>query len=267
VSRHDPADEVLFASVGGPVSGRRRLALLQAIAAAGSLVKAAKAAGFSYKGAWDAVDAMNNLAEGALVIRVMGGKGGGGTQLTERGRDLVALYEKLLEGQRGLVARIEREQAHAAHDLQVLGRMAMLSSARNQFAGRVTVVREGAVNDEVELEIAGGHHIIATVTRGSSRLLCLKAGVPVTALVKASWVLLASREITTAQCSAGNQLGGIVSRIQKGSVNSEVVLSLAGGLSVAANVSNTGLKALGLRKGTAANAIFSASSVILARLD
>ncbi|MEQ1439870.1 TOBE domain-containing protein [Fontimonas sp. SYSU GA230001] len=263
----DASDEALFASVGGPVGGRRRLALLQAIAATGSLVKAAKAAGFSYKGAWDAVEAMNNLAEGTLVTRTTGGRGGGGTWLTPRGRELLAMYEKLLEGQRGLVARIGREHASAARDLPVLGRIAMLSSARNQFVGRVTALRRGTVNDEVELEIAGGQRLFATVTHGSAHTMRLKTGVPLTALIKASWVLLASGAPDARRCSAGNQLGGTVARVQKGAVNSEVVLALDSGLAIAAIVSNTGLKDLGLRKGEPATAMFNAASVILVRLD
>ena len=56
-------------SRGGLQAGEQRIALLEAIAATGSITQAAKAVGLSYKGAWDAVDAMNNLADSALVER------------------------------------------------------------------------------------------------------------------------------------------------------------------------------------------------------
>ena len=49
----------------------------------------------SYKAAWDAVDAMNNLADRPLVLRSTGGKNGGGTLLTEHGKKVVALYRAL----------------------------------------------------------------------------------------------------------------------------------------------------------------------------
>jgi hypothetical protein len=40
----------------------QRIALLQHIAEQGSITRAAKAAGISYKAAWDAIDELNNLA-------------------------------------------------------------------------------------------------------------------------------------------------------------------------------------------------------------
>ena len=63
--------------------------------------------------------------------------------------------------------------------------------------------------------------------------------------------------------SARNQLAGTVTRVLPGAVNTEVVLSLPGGGSVAAVVTNTSADALGLTIGAAATAVFKASSVIL----
>ncbi|NTU64412.1 MAG: TOBE domain-containing protein, partial [Chloroflexi bacterium] len=60
----------------------------------------------------------------------------------------------------------------------------MKSSARNQFAGIVTGVRDGAINDEIELEIAPGQHLVSTVTRESRRALQLEVGRPAMALIK-----------------------------------------------------------------------------------
>ena len=52
----------------------QRIALLAQIAELGSITRAAKAVGISYKGAWDAIDELNNLAERPLVERSVGGK-------------------------------------------------------------------------------------------------------------------------------------------------------------------------------------------------
>ena len=82
-------------SVAGPFLGDTRICLLEAIEQHGSISQAAKAVPLSYKAAWDAVDAMNNLSEEPLVLRMAGGKHGGGTQLTEYGRKVVALYRAL----------------------------------------------------------------------------------------------------------------------------------------------------------------------------
>src|SRR5512144_269203 len=76
-------------SVGATLSFRRggetflggdRIALLEAIDRQGSITRAARAVGVSYKTAWDAVDAMNNVAGSPLVSRSVGGRGGGGAR-------------------------------------------------------------------------------------------------------------------------------------------------------------------------------------------
>ena len=66
--------------------GGDRIALLEKIDELGSITKAAKAVGISYKNAWDTVNLINNLAEKPLVNRSAGGKGGGGTSLTAEGK-------------------------------------------------------------------------------------------------------------------------------------------------------------------------------------
>lgn len=64
-------------------------------------------------------------------------------------------------------------------------------SARNQLPGTVQSVTPGAVNAEVMLVAAGGLTVVAIVTQAAAVELGLAAGVEVTALVKASDVVLA----------------------------------------------------------------------------
>ncbi|HEX8785969.1 MAG TPA: LysR family transcriptional regulator, partial [Telluria sp.] len=60
----------VWMTVGGEnFGGPGRVELLAKIAETGSISQASKAIGMSYKGAWDAIDAMNNLAGEALVER------------------------------------------------------------------------------------------------------------------------------------------------------------------------------------------------------
>src|SRR5512135_732899 len=75
-----------------PVLSDVRIALLEQIGETGSISQAAKVVGISYKTAWDAVDTMNNLSGEPLVERVAGGKGGGGTLLTDTARRLIETY-------------------------------------------------------------------------------------------------------------------------------------------------------------------------------
>ena len=56
-----------------PLLGQRQMALLHQIAATGSITQAAKAVKLSYKAAWDAVNAMNNMAEQPLIASATGG--------------------------------------------------------------------------------------------------------------------------------------------------------------------------------------------------
>lgn len=65
-------------------------------------------------------------------------------------------------------------------------------SARNRLDGVVTSVTSGAVNAEVSIEAEGGVPLVAIVTQASIEALSLKPGAPVTALVKASDIVLAT---------------------------------------------------------------------------
>lgn len=47
----------------------------------------------------------------------------------------------------------------------------MAVSARNQLTGTVSAVAMGAVNDEVELTLAGGAKLVAIVTHNSQQAL------------------------------------------------------------------------------------------------
>ena len=67
----------------------------------------------------------------------------------------------------------------------------MKLSARNVLAGTVKEIIEGAVNDEVIVEVAGGQEIVSVITKSSAKRLGLAKGKKVYAVVKASSVMLA----------------------------------------------------------------------------
>ena len=63
-------DALLALRAGGRLLiGRERIALLEAVMEHKSITKAAEIAGFSYKTAWDAVNAINNLLPGLRSSR------------------------------------------------------------------------------------------------------------------------------------------------------------------------------------------------------
>lgn len=256
-------DGSVWMTVGGEnFGGKGRIELLAMIARYGSITQAAKAIKMSYKAAWDAIDTMNNLAGEALVERLSGGKGGGGTRLTRRGEQLVANFRIIEREHRQFVAQLSGQAEGIADDFLLLRKLTMKTSARNQFAGKVSAVRRGAVNDEIELAIGGGQTIVAVVTHESSEELGLAIGAEAFALIKASWVIVTCGD-GEARFSARNRLSGTVSRLVPGAVNTEVVIALDGGGALAAIVTNDSAAALGLAVGVAATGIFKASSVIL----
>lgn len=63
-------------------------------------------------------------------------------------------------------------------------------SARNQLSGTVKSVNKGPVNAEVSLELPGGTTVCAVITNEAVMELGLKPGMPATALIKASHVVL-----------------------------------------------------------------------------
>lgn len=75
--------------------GRGRVTLLEEIGNTGSISKAAKRMGMSYKKAWRLVEAMNDMAGSPLVVRTSGGTGGGGTTLTEEGQHMIQAFRKI----------------------------------------------------------------------------------------------------------------------------------------------------------------------------
>ncbi len=78
----------------GGYLGVGKVQLLEAIAQQGSISRAAKALGMSYRRAWQLVEEMNALSEGPLVITETGGAHGGGARLTARGEQAIAMYRR-----------------------------------------------------------------------------------------------------------------------------------------------------------------------------
>ena len=71
--------------IGQSRIGAERIRLLEVIAEHGSISAAARVLDLSYKGAWDAVQALNNLFERPLVTAQIGGRAGGSATVTPAG--------------------------------------------------------------------------------------------------------------------------------------------------------------------------------------
>ena len=241
----------------------RFFALLEALDATGSINKAARTAGLSYKGAWLLLESACNLANEPLLETATGGAGGGGTSLTPAARGLLEAWRSLQTEQREFLRAQEARLAQLPALSGLLRRMSMKTTARNQFAGTVKAVEVGSVSAQVTIALKNGEEITATMTAAAAQRLKLKKGKEAIALIKASAVVLVT-DFAGWQLSARNQLAGTVSRLERGAVSSLVVLTLPGGATITASVTNEGVEALDLKVGVAATAVFKAYSVMVA---
>jgi molybdate transport system regulatory protein len=202
----------------GQASADKRVEILRRVAGAGSISEAARAAGVSYKAAWQALDTLSNLAGAQLVERAVGGAGGGGARLTEAGRHLLAAADEMARARSAVLARL------GAGKRQPLAALALRTSMRNQLPCRIASLRTRAGAVEVRLELAGGGELVSRITRESSQLLGLAKGLTVLALCKAMAVQIRRASQGT------NVLKGTISRAVRG--GGEVALELEGGLHV-----------------------------------
>jgi len=252
----------------GALLGESRIRLLEAVDKFGSISKAAQHLPMSYKSAWDALDDLNNLADLPVVTRNIGGTGGGGTQLTEYGRKLVAMFRAVEDEYKSAINQLHQATAEAAGSdkatlQRLLRRITLRTSARNQFSCTVSRIEEGPVSARVFLALDENCELEAQVTRESVGHLSLASGREVIALVKAPAVfLLAESGVRT---SVSNHLTGVVSRIHVGAVNAEVVVDLALSRTrhVTSVVTTQAVNDLGLAVGTSVTAAFQSTSVIL----
>jgi molybdate transport system regulatory protein len=139
----------------------------------------------------------------------------------------------------------------------------MKTTARNQFAGTLTHLHRGPATVQATLDVGSGQEIVASMTAAAAERLQLRIGQEAIALIKASEVVLVT-DFAGYRLSARNQLAGTIARVQKGAVSSMIGLTLPGGATITASVTNDAVDALGLAVGQPATATFKAYAVMLA---
>jgi molybdate transport system regulatory protein len=75
--------------------GPGKIALLEAVGRTGSITAAAKSLDMSYRRAWLLLDELNRSLRVAAVDSTKGGAAHGGSELTDAGRELIALYRRI----------------------------------------------------------------------------------------------------------------------------------------------------------------------------
>ncbi len=176
--------------------GPGKVELLAAVAETGSITGAAKQLGVSYMHAWSLIQAMNRCFRSPLVLSSRGGQRGGGAELTEAGREVLATYrtmaadalraaqagwERLQPWLHGGEAGISLALSTAEDDDTEL----MEQSIRNELPGTVKEIVSDKVLSEIIVETAVGE-MAAVITTRSVQEMNLKVGDRVAALVKAT---------------------------------------------------------------------------------
>lgn len=95
---------------GEPVLGPGRKRLLEEVDRCGSILQAAAKVGVSYRRAWSHIHAMERRLGSRMVESRRGGRGGGGTTLTPRAREMLRKFAQLEEGMEAIVDRRFQER-------------------------------------------------------------------------------------------------------------------------------------------------------------
>jgi molybdate transport system regulatory protein len=239
-----PLDDVLgFQAVD------KRIAILRGVGQAGSISEAARAAGVSYKAAWQALETLANLAGTPLVEKAVGGSGGGGATLTPAGQRVLEAADEMARARQRILENF------AQGDGSGRAALALRTSMRNQFPCTVGALEALPGQVRVRLLLADGSALHARITRESAQLLGLMPGMEVLALCKATAVQVAAH---LAPSPSENVLAGSIVRASRARAG-EVSLRLASGVQL------VGFAAAGavLRAGRPGMAAIDESSVVI----
>lgn len=238
-----------------------RAALIETIDELGSISAAARVLGLSFRGAWDAVQALNNLFETPLIEASPGGRSGGQAVITPRGRAVALGFRRVRTELDAALAKLDIGLADgSAHDL--FWSLGMRTSARNALRGQISAILPGSVNAEIVLDLSPTVRIVAILTSRSVDDLALKVGDPAIALIQSSAVLLAVGDAV--RTSARNHLEGVISSREDGVVNSEILVDIGDGKTLTATVTLESARSMDLKPGNPVTALVKAPHVILA---
>jgi molybdate transport system regulatory protein len=199
----------------------KRIDILRRIGEAGSISEAARGAGVSYKAAWQAIEALTNLAGQPLVSKTVGGSGGGGAVLTPAGQQVLSAAQALAAARQQIMARYTR-----SHDDPGPAVLTLRTSMRNQMPCRVTALGTERGQVSVTLQLADGASLVSRITPVSAQLLGLQPGLDVLVMCKATAIQMRGSPPDTAGV---NVLRGTVRRTGR-QAGGEVTLETSPGI-------------------------------------
>jgi molybdate transport system regulatory protein len=156
--------------------------LLRHISERNSLTEAAKAAGISYRNAWDRISELESKLGQHIVETKIGGREGGGARLTDKG---VALLKEF--------RRVRKYLFDALEDREFWEHISYKLSARNRIKAKVVEVQRGTITSELKMRILLPNTVTSIISNEAVQELGLKVGDEVEAVIKATDVIVAKR--------------------------------------------------------------------------
>lgn len=154
--------------------------LLRRINESGSLSKAAKTVGLSYRAAWGRIKKLERRLGKPIVIMKVGGRGGGGSRLTEEGLNLLSEFRKL-----------RKHLFNALEDLDFWAQASYKLSARNILEAKIVGLHRGDVVSKLSIEVERPVTLTSIITNEAVDDLKLKVGDKVYAIIKSTDVIVA----------------------------------------------------------------------------
>ncbi len=197
--------------------------------------------GLTFRAAWDAVQSLNGLFQGPLVISKKGGSQGGSAVVTELGWAVVSGYQKLERELNLLMQRMDEEVGvrPAPRAQGVIWSLGLKTSARNVIRGVIEEISDDAVNCEIRLRIGSNLTITSSITKKSVLDLGLRPDLEAIALIKASSIIISGPNIFSDEHSV-NTFDATVTEVEEGAVTDGCLLGLDGGPVLSATVSRHG---------------------------
>jgi len=232
-----------------------KVKLLENIRDFGSMTKAAKELGITYKTAWSWIDKMNMLASTSLVEKISGGKGGGGTIITPYAKDLMKIYHEVKALQDTHLQSLQDSLQHLDDDI---------SKKTFSFSNLNAYIKNLSKQDnryEVILVLKNGSELISYVSTKFVEVNELKVDSKISVLVESNSISLS--KLVDEHLSSRNKLKTKVINIIKEDEDVLLELELSKGQFLTSRITLQSFQSLNIKKEDVIMAIFKAYNITL----
>jgi len=233
----------------------KNVKLLENIRDFGSMAKAAKASGVTYKTAWSWIDKMNERSPVSLVEKVSGGKDGGGTVITSYAKALLSIYDEVAALQEKHLDSLQSALQHLEEDIK------KKTFSFSALRAEVITLKECNKRVEIHLSLENKSELIAYASQNFVKINKIKKSSHVNLLIESDLVSI-SRDFNK-EISSRNKLKTLVSDIVI--ENDEVLLSLelSEGQFLSSRITLQSFKTLDIKIGDEIMAMFKAYNITL----